>query len=127
VREETRIWWKQAEEDFDSAKANFQIKKFYLSVFLCQQAIEKGLKAYYFEVKKTSPGTTHSLIYLATETKIPREFFKFLRKITPEFVNTRYPDAAYGTPSELYDEEIASEYLKETEEVMRWLKSKLLM
>lgn len=125
MREEVRIWWKQAEADFESAKANFSIKKYYIVVFLCQQCIEKGLKACFIKLKKTNPGTTHSLIYLATEVSLPKNFFKFLRRTTPQFVNTRYPDAAYGIPSELYDEEIAEEYLKETGEVMKWLKLKI--
>ena len=65
------------------------------------------------------------MIFLAAETKMPRNFFKFLRRLTPQFVNTMYPDAAYGTPSELYDKDLASEYLKETKEVMGWLRSKI--
>lgn len=89
------------------AENTFDSEEYFLVVFLCQQAVEKGLKAYFLEVKKTSPGTTHSLVYLASETNVPRRFFRFLRRLTTEFVNTGYPDAAYGIPSELYDEEIA--------------------
>ena len=125
MRNEVGLWWKQANMDFDNAKKNMDIKAYYLVVFLCQQAVEKALKAYYFHVKKTGPGQTHSLIFLASEVKLPDRFMKFLRKLTPQFVNTRYPDAAYGSPSELYDQEIAQEYVKETQEVMEWLRSKI--
>jgi len=68
---------------------------------------------------------THSLVLLATECAIPSHYLSFLRKLTPQFVNTRYPDAAYGVPSELYDVKIAEEYLKQTEEVMKWLRSRI--
>lgn len=45
MRKETENWWKQAEEDLDSAQKNLEIKKYYLVAFLSQQAVEKGLKA----------------------------------------------------------------------------------
>lgn len=122
VRKEVENWWKQAEEDFSSAKFNFDGKKYYLAVFLCQQAVEKGLKAYFLKVKRTSAGLTHSLVYLATEIKMPKKFFSFLRRLTPQFVDTRYPDASYGVPSEFYDDEFALEFIEGTEEVMEWLR-----
>jgi HEPN domain-containing protein len=125
MRQEVEIWWKQSEKDLDSAEKNFKIEEYHLVVFLCQQAIEKGLKAYYIKKKQTSPGTVHSLIYLATETKVPAKFYKFFRSLMPQFVNTRYPDAAYGVPSELYDKEIALEFLEKTTEVMQWLKKEI--
>lgn len=119
------MWWKQAEDDLENAQKNLSTGGYYLVVFLCQQAVEKGLKACFIKLKNTSPGATHSLVYLATETNTPQKFFKFLRRLMPQFVTTRYPDAAYGVPSELYDKSIASEYLQDTEEVMRWLRSKI--
>ncbi len=125
MRRETEMWWRQAEDDLKNAHKNLDMGGYYLVVFLCQQAVEKGLKAYFFKIRNTGPGTTHSLVYLATETNLPQKFFKFLRKLMPQFVTTRYPDAAYGVPSELYDKSIASEYLQETDEVMQWLRSKI--
>jgi len=71
------------------------------------------------------PGATHSLIYLATEIALPSEFHTFLRRLTPEFVITRYPDAAYGTPYELYDEDIVDEILKDSKEVLKWIGSQI--
>ncbi len=125
MREEVNNWWLQAEDDFDSAEKNHSIKKYHLVVFLCQQAVEKGLKAVFIHKKEQGPGLTHSLIYLASEVKLPPEFFKFLRELTPQFVTTRYPDAAYGLPKDLYDKEMAKEYLKKTKEVLKWLKSQI--
>ncbi len=67
------------------AENTFYTEEYFLVVFLFHQAVEKGLKAYFLEVKKTSPGTTHSLVYLASETNVPRRFFRFLRRLTTEF------------------------------------------
>ncbi len=127
MRKEIDIWFRQSEKDLESAEKNFSIEEYHLVVFLCQQSLEKGLKAYFIFKKNKSPDFTHSLIYLASETGVPKKFFSFLREITPAFVNTRYPDAAYGITSDLYDEEIASEYFEKTKEVIEWLRLKIRM
>jgi HEPN domain-containing protein len=46
---------------------------------------------------------SHSLIYLATNTGLPEKFYSFLRELTPQFVDTRYPDASVDLPSRIYD------------------------
>ena len=60
MRKEIENWWLQAEDDFDSAEKNFTIKKYHLVVFLCQQAVEKGLKALYLKLKEQSSGVSFS-------------------------------------------------------------------
>lgn len=80
--------------------------------FLSQQATEKALKALYIHTVKESPGPTHSLLFLGKSVKIPDEFFSGLRKLSPDFVITLYPDAAHGVPYELYGDEIAKEKLE---------------
>ena len=123
MRKEAENWYKQALKDFDSAEKNFKIKEYYLVNFLCQQAVEKGLKAVYIIQKKEIVPQTHSLIYLASELKTPKKFFSFLRQLNKEFIIARYPDAAYGVPYEMYDKEIAKNTLNKTEEVIEWIKS----
>ncbi len=45
MRKEIENWWRQAEEDFDTAKFNFRGGKHKYADFLCQQAVEKAFKA----------------------------------------------------------------------------------
>ena len=45
IRIEVKRWLKMSRDDFDSAQVNFDNKKYYVCVFLCQQSVEKGLKA----------------------------------------------------------------------------------
>ena len=123
--EDISVWITQALRDFEVAKKNALNQDYYVSVFFCQQSIEKSLKGLFLQEQKESSGPTHSLLYLAKNTGVPDSYLSFLRKITPEFVNTRYPDASYGIPAELYDEEIAQEYIQKTEELLTWIKSKL--
>jgi len=125
MREEVENWWKQAERDLLSARNAFDSKDYYLVAFLCQQAVEKALKALYIEKKKETPGATHSLIFLGRSVEIPERFHGALRRLSPDFVITRYPDAVHGLPYELYDEEIAGERLDLADEVMKWAKKEL--
>ena len=48
MRKEAENWWKQALKDFEVAGKNLEIDQYYIVAFLCQQAVEKGLKALYF-------------------------------------------------------------------------------
>jgi HEPN domain-containing protein len=121
MRKEIERWWEQAKRDFQTAKNCMKSKDFYASVFFCHQTVEKGLRALYLLQKSASPGTTHSLLYLAKETNIPQKFLPFLKELTPEFVITRYPDVAGETPYELYDKKIAKKFIKETEAILKWL------
>ncbi len=125
MRTEVKNWWKQAERDFLSAKKNLSIEEFHITVFLCHQSVEKGLKALFIQTKKRYFDPTHSLIYLGKEVGIPNRLLSFLRTLSPEFVTTRYPDAAFGIPYEMYDENIAQRFLSETEEVLNWIRSQL--
>ena len=125
MREEVENWWKQAERDLLSARNAFNSKDYYLVAFLCQQTVEKALKALYIKKKKESPGATHSLVFLGKSTGIPEQFYGALRRLSPDFVITRYPDAAHGLPYELYDEGIAKERMNLAKEVIGWVKEEL--
>jgi HEPN domain-containing protein len=127
MRKEVKEWWKQAKRDLITAENCKNSKDYYACAFFCQQSVEKGLKALYIAKKRMFPGTIHSLIYLATETDMPSRFHAFLRQLTPEFIMTRYPDAAYGTPYELYDYDIADEILKNSKKVLKWIESQIEM
>jgi HEPN domain-containing protein len=121
MREEVKAWWRQALKDLDAAEKNFEIGEYYLVAFLCQQSVEKALKAFYIQKLKKAT-TTHSLIYLGKSVGVPKELEKTLRDLTPDFVVSRYPDVAQEVPYELYDEDIAKEKLNGAKKVIGWVK-----
>jgi HEPN domain-containing protein len=69
MRREAELWWRQAVEDLKSAEGNLRIERYYVVAFLCQQAVEKALKA--LEKRRESPGSTHSLVFLGKKLKLP--------------------------------------------------------
>lgn len=125
MRKEVQDWWKQATRDLESAEKNLRLEEYHLTAFLCQQSVEKALKALYMHKLKELPGATHSLIFLGRSVGIPANYYSALRKLTPDFVIARYPNAAQTSPYELYDEEIARERLKMAREVVDWVGKEL--
>ena len=125
MRKEIKNLWEQAEKDLEVAGKNFKLKEYYVTAFFCQQSIEKSLKALFRIKKLMDSGKTHSLIYLAEETKIPKKFYSFLRNLTPEFIMTRYPDISEEVPFKLYDKKTTGSYLIKSKELIRWIKNQI--
>ncbi|MFQ5640856.1 MAG: HEPN domain-containing protein [bacterium] len=121
MREETKNWWIQAQNDLESARKNLEVEVYYVCAFLSQQAVEKGMKALCIHKNRKLPRKTHNLLHLAKEVDFPQQKLGLLRAINPDFVTTRYPDAANGIPTELFDREIAQDHLSKAEEVMNWI------
>lgn len=125
MRPEAQLWWDQAQADLDSAEAILDVGKYYVSVFLAQQAVEKGLKALYLERVHEMPPRTHNINRMAAELDVPEKYLDGIRNLSTEYITTRYPDAAYGLPAEIYDEDIASDHVRLAKEVITWIKNRL--
>lgn len=124
MREEIENWWKQAQIDFQSAEKNFEAKIYYVSVFLSQQAAEKGLKALYL-AKKKNLIKTHNLLMLAKDLNAPANVVTASIELSPNYIITRYPTTGIAIPSELYTEKIAEAHLRQAKEVITWVKKSL--
>jgi len=125
VRRESRDWLSQAEADLETANDCFTSRHFYAAAFFCQQAVEKGLKALYIERKRIAPPRTHNLAQISEELDAPSDVLSVARSLTPEFVISRYPDAAGGPPYELYDEQNTKPILEGAAEVMSWIRAEI--
>lgn len=125
MRRESENWFKQAKEDFDSGKYNLEGKKYYLVVYLCHQTIEKSLKAIILEKSKQKTIEIHSLVQLGKLAKVPEYFFSNLRKLSPQYTISRYPDVSDEVPYLLYDENIAKEFLSFAKEILEWTEKQL--
>lgn len=87
--------WKQAEKDYEAAKRNFDIKQYYLVAFLCQQAVEKALKALYIKKYKRLL-KVHDLVLLARKVDAPSEIQDLCKSLNSYYIETRYPGIVWG-------------------------------
>ena len=125
MRKEVELWIRQSEADMKTAKDCLKDKNYYACAFFAEQCAEKALKAYYIFSKKEIAPKTHNLFELASSLSLTKELISIARKLTPEFIITRYPDAAGGIPAELYDENSAGDSLKNAEAIFKWVKNNL--
>lgn len=125
MRKEIENWWKQGKNDVEKAKVLFTSKNYDGASFFCQQAVEKTLKALILYKSKEKNTEGHSLIYLGKLAGIPEHFFSGLKKLSPQYFISRYPDVTEEVPYELYDEKLAKEFMGIAEEVVKWIEKRL--
>ncbi len=125
MRPEITHWWEQAEEDLDTARYNAAGGKLYAAAFFCHQAVEKALKALLMLRMRASPPRTHSLFVLARQAGAPKEFYRFLKELTAEYIVSRYPNATDEVPAKLYDLETVHDYIARSTEVLQWIERQM--
>ncbi len=79
------------------------------------------LKGVWIHLKRAAPPRHHDLVDLGTELGVSEPVRAALRRLNPEYVVSRYPDAANGVPAENYDVELALELVSHAERVERWV------
>lgn len=125
MRREAENWFKQSKADMKTAKDCLDAGNYYAAAFFSQQAVEKALKAYFIIQREDVPPKTHNLLDICLELEVPEEFLTTARELTPEFIITRYPNAAGGVPAELYDIRSATEILGKTERFFKWIETRI--
>ena len=119
-------WFKQAEYDMKTAEGMFETGRFIYVVFMCHLSIEKALKGIYTQGLNTLPPKTHNLVLLVEKTKLglPDDLYDFMFKLNGVSVPTRYPEDIAKLKKE-YSRKKTELLLKQSKELLRWLKRKL--
>jgi len=68
---------------------------------------------------------THDLLELAEELGAPEDVCHAAAELSPDYIITRYPDAANAMPAKLYDTASAEAHLKLSRAVIQWVKEGL--
>lgn len=127
MEEITRKWVERAKYDFLTAKAMLDTRRYLYVAFMCQQCLEKTLKAIVI-AHGNEAMRIHNLVRLAEEARIYKSLAKedqlFLADLTPYVIEARYGDYKRKL-SEIISKKMAYQYLKKTEEMFKWLKVKL--
>ena len=121
-------WLEMSDYDFDTANAMLTTKRYLYVGFMCHQAIEKILKAYWSKVSEEPPLKIHSLSRLAEKSKLDKEMSEeqldFIDELEPLNIEARYPSYKERLMKSL-TEERCKELIKQTNELRTWIKSKL--
>jgi len=123
LRKDTKNWIALAEYDLETARHMLATGRYLYVIFMCHLGLEKMLKAHVTEVTQSIPIKTHDLIYLVKKCglNLPQDHLDFVGKINTASILTRYPDDLQSALKN-YPEPVAQNYLKETDELLQWLK-----
>jgi HEPN domain-containing protein len=123
MRKDTENWIALADYDLETARHMLATGRYLYVVFLCHLALEKMLKAHVTEATQAIPNKTHDLIYLVKKAglELPEAHLDFVGKINTASIPTRYPDDLQRAMKD-YPESVTRNYLKQSEEIIQWLK-----
>jgi HEPN domain-containing protein len=120
-------WAERSQYDLDTAKIMLDTGRYLYVAYMCQQTVEKILKALIAQQdKKNFP--IHNLNRLAEIAEISNELtteqFNFLAELTPYHIEARYGDYK-DRLSEIINEKKAQQVYKKTREIYKWIYQKI--
>jgi HEPN domain-containing protein len=121
-------WLDIADYDLDTAEAMYQTGRWLYVAFMCHQAIEKTLKAYWCGTQMSDPPFTHSHMRLAEGCGLYElmndDQRDFLDTITNYNIEARYPedkDALYRALTQPFCRQL----IDETKQLLQWIREQL--
>ena len=121
-------WIDIANYDIDTAEAMYQTGRWLYVAFMCHQAIEKTLKAYWCGTQDEDPPYTHHHMRLAEGCGIydsmDDEQKDFLDTITNYNIEARYPQDKEELARTL-TKQTCRNLIDETKQMMRWIQDVL--
>ncbi|MBR2772845.1 MAG: HEPN domain-containing protein [Bacteroidales bacterium] len=124
ANDKVAYWIDIAEYDIGTAESLFKTKRWLYVAFMCHQAIEKTLKAYWSGTREDDPPYTHNHKRLASGCglyeQMSDEQRKFIETVTNYNIEARYPedkDALYRQLSK----QACRQMIDETKQLMQWI------
>ena len=121
-------WIEIAEYDFTTANAMLKTGRYLYVAFMCQQALEKMLKAIIVLKTDKFPPKVHKLEFLANEAGINKELSEeqkdLLNELSFFYLNNRYPDFKIEL-NKLITKEKAMILIERTKDLLKWTKQKI--
>lgn len=120
-------WVERSKYDLDTAKVMLDTGRYLYVAYMCQQTVEKMLKAIIAQHGKEN-FPIHNLNRLAEIASISNELtseqFNFLAELTPYHIETRYGDYKESLAEIINDKEAEQVYRK-TKGIYKWLYQKI--
>lgn len=121
-------WLDIADEDLGVAEDLYKAKRWLYVAFMCHQAIEKTLKAYWCGTQSDDPPYTHNHKRLADGcglySQLTEEQKDFLNTITNYNIEARYPEDKEALAHTLTPQ-ACQELIDETKHLTQWIKDEL--
>ena len=126
--DKVEYWLELCDDDVKAATAMLKSQNFLWTGFICHLIAEKALKAAIANITNEVPPKTHDLPRLAGKTNfcddISEEHMILLSELMPLQIEARYPEYKDKIAAHL-TENYCAKLLKDTEEFLCWIKTKL--
>lgn len=121
-------WLDIADYDIDTAEAMYTTERWLYVAFMCHQAIEKTLKAYWCATQPNDPPFTHNLTTLSEGTELDKEMsddqLDIIATLMPMNIQARYPEYK-DQLAKMLTKENCRNIIDETKKLQEWIKNKL--
>jgi HEPN domain-containing protein len=126
IEESAQEWLSISEYDLETAKAMLDASRYLYVAFLCQQTIEKLLKAIFVYTNQELPPRTHNLLYLVDKLglEVSEQQRKLFARLNQYYLESRYPGERVKLQEEM-DKTKAEDFYTSTEETWKCLKKLL--
>jgi len=125
LQEKIEHWLDIAEYDLETAVAMQNSARYLYTVFMCQQAVEKLLKALYLQQKGEEAPRTHNLTHLFDALELPdAPDADIYATLNAYYIKGRYPSYKRKL-SQMLDKQTSQALLNRSGKTFRWLKSQL--
>jgi len=126
MAEAPQEWFRQAEYDFETARAMQAAGRHFYAVFFCHLSLEKALKGLYSARTGQRPPRTHNLPFLAQQGRValPPSRSDSLFELNRASVLTRYPEDL-DVLKKQFDPARTRAIIDQTAETLQWLRTQL--
>lgn len=123
VSKQIEYWQNGATDDFETASILVDNKKYIHGLFFCHLSIEKIIKAHVVKTTNEIPPKSHDLFFLSKKANIvlPEDKQLIIQILMKYQLEGRYPEYLPEAPQQ----KIVIDYLKQTNDLLKWFKEKL--
>lgn len=121
-------WIEVADYDMETAETLYNGRRWLYVAFMCHQAIEKTLKAYWCKTLSSDPPYTHNLTRLIEGSTLEKEMtdeqLDLIDTLIPMNIQARYPEYK-DQLSRMLTKEYCRNLIDDTKQLQKWIKNKL--
>ena len=125
--ERSKLWMERVEYDIQTAEAMLEAGRYIYAVFMCQQAIEKGLKGFLAHGRREVL-PIHNLRRIAELAEVVDDLgedrLQRLDFLSQYYINARYKESLHDLQRGI-TEEFARECIRFSKDVIQWLDQKM--
>ena len=125
-----RKWLEQVDEDMLAADALYHSGRWLYIGFLCHQAIEKLIKAYWFAMRDDEPFYLHNHFRLlegcGLKAMLSEEQRRFIEIMSPMYIAARYPEYK-SQVARMLNENGSAYIIEQTKKFKQWILQKCLL